>query len=172
MTDQLLLKGSLVVVFAVWLTLKFQTRSYQEEAEVTRPFRIAMYVVGAYFVLAGFLVDFLDLVFPPWVTPVPITNNENWIWAKLIATNFTFTLGLMFLAMGGLKKINTVWLTAILFMFLYNVRNSFINFFQIGVPEPTGGYGWLSVLDGSIIWPATAAILYQLAKARPRTLAQ
>lgn len=56
-------------------------------------------------------------------------------------------------------------------MFLYNVRNSFINFFQIGVPEPTGGYGWLSVMDASIIWPASAAVLYQLARARPRVRA-
>lgn len=171
MTDQILLKGSLVMVFMIWLTLKFQTRSYQEEAEVTQPFRIAMYVVGGYFVLAGFHVDFLDLVFPPWVTPVPITNNENWVWAKLIAMNVTFTLGLMFLAMGGRKKINTLWLTAILFMFIFNVRNSFINFFQVGVPQPTGGYGWLSVMDRSIIWRATAAILFQLVQARPRALA-
>ncbi len=104
MTDQFLFMGSLVMVFVIWLTLKFQTRGYQEEVEVTRPFRIAMYAVGGYFVLAGFLVDFLDLVFPPWVTPVPITNTENWIWAKLIATNFTFTLGLMFLAMGWLEE--------------------------------------------------------------------
>ncbi len=166
MTDQILLKGSLVIVFIIWLIFKFKSKNYLPEAEVTKPFRIAMYSVGVYFLIAGFLIDFLDLVFPPWVEPVPHTNNENWIWAKLIATNFTFALGLIYLAAGGMKKISTPWVTAILFMFIYNCRNSFINFFQIGVPAPTGEYGWLSLMDGSIIWPATAAIIYQLFSAR------
>lgn len=166
MSDQILLKGSLILVFIIWLYVKFKSKNYLPETDVTRPFRIAMYVVGVYFLIAGFLVDFLDLVFPPWVTPVPHTNNENWIWAKLIATNFTFSLGIIYLAAGGMKKISTVWVTAILFMFIYNCRNSLINFFQIGVPEQTGEYGWLSVMDGSIIWPATAAIVYQLLLAR------
>jgi hypothetical protein len=172
MTDQFLLKGSLVIVFVTWFIIKYESRSYVAEVEVTRLFRIALYTVGVYFLVAGFLVDFLDLVFPPWVEPVPHTSNENWIWAKLIATNFTFALGLMYLGAGGMKKISTVWVTAILFMFIYDVRNSFINFFEVGVPEPSGSYGWLSVVDGSIIWPATAAILYQLGKARPRSQAQ
>ncbi len=165
MSDQILLKGSLVIVFITWLIIKSKSKGYLAEADVTKPFRIAMYVVGVYFLVAGFLVDFLDLVFPPWIEPVPLTNNENWVWAKLIATNFTFALGLMYLSAGSVKKISTVWVTAILFMFIYNVRNSFINFFQIGVPEPTGDYGWLAVMDGSIIWPATAAILYQFLSA-------
>jgi len=73
---------------------------------------------------------------------------------------------LIYFGAGSMKKISTVWVTAILFMFIYNCRNSFINFFQIGVPAPTGEYGWLSVMDGSIIWPATAAIGYQLLSAR------
>ena len=168
MTDQILLKGSLVLVFIVWLIIKNKSRKGLSETTVTKPFRIAMYAVGIYFLVEGFLVDFLDIMFPPWADVPPIPDNENWVWAKLVATNFTFTLGLMFLSIAiSVDKISTVWVTAILFMFIYNVRNSFINFFEIGVPEPTGGYGWLAVFDASIIWPATAAVVYQLLQASP-----
>lgn len=42
------------------------------------------------------------------------------------------------------------------------MRNSPTNFFGVGNPNAKGGvYGWLSLVDAALIWPAAACVFYQ-----------
>jgi hypothetical protein len=166
--DPLLFKGGLLVVFGLWGLIKATGGSARlAETEVTKPFRLTMAIIGTYFTLAAACCDIAGLSFPPWEEVPPITDAPNWIWANMIATNFTFSLGLLYLSIAiQATKIHTYLTEAILFTFMYNMRNSPTNFFAIGNPNmPPGTYGWLSIVDGALIWPAAACVFYQLTRA-------
>lgn len=161
--DPLLFKGGLLVVFLLWGALKRGSKSRLPETTVTKPFRLTMLIIGAYFSTAAAVCDLAGLSFPPWEEIPPIPDSPNWIWANMIATNFTFSLGLMYLAIAfQATKIPTYLTEAILFTFIYNMRNSPTNFFGIGNPHAVSGtYGWLSLVDAALIWPAAACVFYQ-----------
>lgn len=118
--DPLLFKGGLLVVFLLWGTIKVTSGSRLPETTVTKPFRVTMLIVGVYFTVAAAAVDVAGLSFPPWEEILPITDSPNWIWANMIATNFTFSLGLMYVAIAvQATKIHTYLTEAILFTFMY-----------------------------------------------------
>ena len=162
--DPLYFKGGLVVVFLLWgLIKKYGSNAALAETTVTKPFRITMLIIGIYFSTAAAVCDFAGLSFPPWEKIPQIPDAPNWIWANMIATNFTFSLGLMYIAIAvQATKIPTYLTEAILFTFIYNMRNTPTNFFGIGNPHHVSGtYGWLSFVDAALIWPAASCVFYQ-----------
>ena len=45
------------------------------------------------------------------------------------------------------------------------MRNSFTNFYGVGNPNvKPGTYGWLSLVDAALIWPAAACVFYQYSR--------
>ena len=162
--DALLFKGGIFVVFVLWAAIKkYGSGSRLAETTVTKPFRLTMFIIGVYFSIAAAVCDFAGLSFPPWEEIPQIPDAPNWIWANMIATNFTFSLGLMYVAIAvQATKIPTYLTEAILFTFIYNMRNTPTNFFGIGNPHAKiGSYGWLSLVDAALIWPAAACVFYQ-----------
>ena len=156
-------KGGILLVFLLWGLIKAMSSSRYNETTVTKPFRLTMLIIGIYFTIAAACCDVAGLSFPPWEEIPPIPDAPNWIWANMIATNFTFSLGLMYIAIAvQATKIPTYLTEAILFTFLYNMRNTPTNFFAVGNPNlKGGGYGWLSLVDAALIWPAAACVFYQ-----------
>ena len=99
--DALLFKGGLLVVFVLWGAIKkYGSGSRLAETTVTKPFRLTMLIIGVYFSIAAAVCDFAGLSFPPWEKIPQIPDAPNWIWANMIATNFTFSLGLMYVAIA------------------------------------------------------------------------
>jgi hypothetical protein len=160
--DPLRFKGGLLVVFTLWGVIK-AIGGNVDETPVTKPFRLTMLIIGFYFSAAAAVCDFAGLSFPPREEIPPIPDAPNWIWANMIATNFTFSLGLMYIAIALQATTIPTYLTeAILFTFIYNMRNSPTNFFGVGNPHAKEGqYGWLSLVDAALIWPAAACVFYQ-----------
>jgi len=161
--DPLQFKGGILVVFLLWMAMKWMGKAGLPETPVTKPFRLTMLIIGVYFSVAAAASDVAGLAFPPWEEIPVIPDPANWIWANMIATNFCFSLGLMYIAIAvQATTIHTYLTEAILFTFLYNMRNSPTNFFGYGNPHAKpGAYGWLSFVDAALIWPAAACVVYQ-----------
>lgn len=153
-------KLSLIPVFGIWLALKYCRGELMESCEVQTPFRIAMFVIGVYFSVIYLITDFGGKILKE-VVPLPQDNN-NWAWSWLIGTNFTMSLALLMMLTASMNTVSRPVVEALMFMFLYNMRNTWINFFAVGAPVP--GLNWFSFVDGSLIWPSAACVFHQYFK--------
>jgi len=150
-------KLSLVPVFGVWIALKYCRGDLQDVAEAKTPFRVAMWVIGVYFGVIYLVTDFGGRILKD-VVPLA-KDNTNWAWSWLISTNFTMSLALMMMLMGSSDYVARQAIEPLMFMFLYNMRNTWINFFGVGAP--VDGLNWLSFADGALIWPSAGCVFYQ-----------
>ena len=91
----------------------------------------------------------------------PLLPGPAGAWSYLVATNFTETIAVLAFLAVQQPTVPTIAVEAVMFMLMYNMRNTFVNFFGWGAPQ---GGSYLSLVDGSIIWPIAFCTFYQYCK--------
>eukprot|EP00622_Pseudochattonella_farcimen_P003171 FR738283.1.p1 GENE.FR738283.1~~FR738283.1.p1 ORF type:complete len:167 (+),score=16.37 FR738283.1:291-791(+) len=132
-------KLTLVFPYVIWVAAC--SRSRPKEAPVTKPFRIGMMVLGFYFAFISLLSE---------------TQHRHGYSSR----NPTLYMTIAVLAYLSVQKpmVPTIVVEAIMFMLLYNMRNTVVNFFGLGAPECDS---MKSLVDGCVTWPIACCTMHQ-----------